>query len=362
MTADSAQEVLLIGGSGLMGEPVARHLIAAGHRVTVLSRGESALPSGVSLLRGDRSDAASLSAVLQGARFDFTLDLLAFDAADVERVLLLPNAVLGRYAMISSGQVYLVTDLATDVATHVATHVATDIVTDLAPHIPRPPFRESDADAPLMAEPAPGTRDHGEWAYGVGKRRAEAALRRLRVSHGVRGVALRLPVVQGAGDTRSRRLWAYLERLLDGGGVLLPDGGTNPLRFVWAEDVARAVVRLVQGAWPTQAAYNLAQPHDVTLRELVTACASELGVEPRLVDAPAEWLAARGFDHTLSPYSGRWCSRPDPALAAEWGFHGTPWQEWLPQVVRSHRDGALRASHPGYARRAQELVAVASRA
>jgi nucleoside-diphosphate-sugar epimerase len=336
MTADSAQDVLLLGGSGLMGEPVARHLLAAGHRVTVLSRGESALPPGVASLRGDRGDAASLSAALQGVRFDFTLDLLAFDAADVERVLLLPNAVLGRYAMISSGQVYLVTDQ------------------------PRPPFRESDADAPLMAEPAPGTRDHGEWAYGVGKRRAEAALRRLRVSHGVRGIALRLPVVQGAGDTRSRRLWAYLERLLDGGGLLLPDGGANLLRFVWAEDVARAVVQLVQGAWPAEAAYNLAQPQDVTLRELVTGCACELGVAPKLVDASAEWLAAHGFDHSLSPYSGRWCSRPDPTLAAEWGFHGTPWQEWLPQVVRAHRTGAPRVSHPGYAHRAQELAAIAS--
>ena len=334
--SDSAQSVLLLGGSGLMGEPVARHLLAAGHRVTVLSRGAAPLPPGVASLRGDRGDPASLSAALQGTRFDFTLDLLAFDAADVERVLLLPHAVLGRYAMISSGQVYLVTDA------------------------PRPPFPEAAAEAPLMAEPASGTRDHAEWAYGVGKRRAEAALRRLRVSHGVRGVALRLPVVQGAGDTRSRRLWAYLERLLDGGGVLLSDGGANLLRFVWAEDVARAIVILLEGPWPHEAAYNLAQPHDMSLRELVTGCAAELGVAARVIDATADELAARGFDHSLSPYSGRWCSRPDPTRAAEWGFYGTPWQEWLPQVVRAHLSGAPRESHPGYAGRGRELAAIAA--
>ena len=329
-----ALDVLLIGGSGLMGEPIARHLIAAGHRVTVLSRGHAALPAGVAALHGDRTDGDSLSAALRGQRFDFTVDLLAFDAADVERLLLLPNAVLGRYAMISSGQVYLVTQT------------------------PRPPFREEDAEAPLMAEPLVGTRDHGEWAYGVGKRRAEAALRRLRASHGVRGIALRLPVVQGAGDIHSRRLWAYLERLLDGGGVLLPDGGENLLRFVWAEDVARAVVQLVDGPEPAQAVYNLAQPRDVSLRDLVMACAESLGVAVRLVPAPAAWLAERGFDHTLSPYSGRWCSRPDPARAAAWGFAGTPWQEWLPLVVQAHRAGPVWPSHPGYARRADERRAI----
>src|SRR5436853_406386 len=84
-------------------------------------------------------------------------------------------------------------------------------------------LREEDAERPVSPEPAADIRDHAEWRYGVGKRRAERALSALRGTHGMRAMALRLPIVQGEGDP-SLRLWAYLERLLDGGPILLPDG------------------------------------------------------------------------------------------------------------------------------------------
>jgi nucleoside-diphosphate-sugar epimerase len=206
-----------------------------------------------------------------------------------------------------------------------------------------------------MAEPPPGTRDHANWVYGTGKRRAEAALRRLRASHGVRATALRLPVVQGEADD-SRRLWAYLERMLDGGPVLLPDGGHDPVRFVYAGDVAAALVLLAEGAPAEAAEYNLAQPDEPTLREFLGRVASAAGVEPRFVDVPAERWEAAGLDLQASPYSGRWCSRPDPARAAlEWGFRARTSAEYLPEVVAAHLAEPRGPSHPGYAQRAAEL-------
>ncbi|OGF18297.1 MAG: hypothetical protein A2W00_13580, partial [Candidatus Eisenbacteria bacterium RBG_16_71_46] len=238
------QAVLLVGGTGFLGAHAGRAMQAAGHRVSVLSRGARKVHEGADHLRADRRDPAALAAALEGRRFDFTVDFAAWDAVDIERLLLVPYAALGRYALISSGQVYLVTEGA------------------------RGPCLEEDSEAPLAPAPAEGSDDHREWLYGMGKRRAESALLALRASHGVRAVVLRLPIVQGEADV-SLRLWAYIERMLDGGPILLPDGGTWPTRHLYAGDLAAALVRLLEGRTPREAIYNLAQPDIVPLRDLL---------------------------------------------------------------------------------------------
>jgi nucleoside-diphosphate-sugar epimerase len=323
--------VLLIGGAGYMGRPTARAMLEAGHRVTVLSRGMRPAVEGAEHLGVDRRDPTALATALEGRRFDFTVDFVAYDAADVERLLLVPYAALGRYVMISSGQVYLVTVGAT------------------------PPFREEESGHPLMPEPPAGTPDHREWSYGVGKRRAERVLLKLRATHGVRGLALRLPVVQGEGDPYAR-LSPYLERMMDGGPVLLPADGATPTRYIYVGDVARALVRLLEGSPPRSPVYNLAQPEVLPLREFLERVARTAGLKPRFVGISWEELAAVGLDRSVSPLSGPWCSVPDPSRAcSEWGFIGSGVEEYLPRVVRWHLEHRPATSHPGYARRAIEL-------
>lgn len=325
------RNVLLVGGSGFMGRHVSRELIEAGHSVTVLARHPRTEP-GVTYVIGDHSDPVSLAHALEGQRFDLTVDFLAYDAGDVERLLKIPHAALGRYVMISTGQVYLIA------------------------HGAEPPYREEDAEGDLIPAPPPDDRNYGGWAYGVGKRRAEKVLLGLRGTHGMRAMALRLPIVQGAGDG-TLRLWAWIERMLDGGPILLPDGGVRPIRHVWAGDVARAVVWLVDHDAPRHAFYNLAQPDMPTLREFLEKVARIAGVTPTFVDASWEELLAAGFDEIdLAPYAGRWASRLDPSRAAsEWGFTCTRVDDYLPEVVRWHLENRPAKSHFGYAMRPQEL-------
>src|SRR6185436_10028097 len=101
--------ILLVGGAGFLGRHVARAFLAAGHSVSVISRGRQPAPPGSESLIADRRDVRSLSPVLEGRRWDFTVDLTAYDAGDIEKLLLVPYSALGRYVMISTGQVYLVT-------------------------------------------------------------------------------------------------------------------------------------------------------------------------------------------------------------------------------------------------------------
>lgn len=336
----SGLRVLLLGGSGLLSGAAREAFLAAGHYVTVVTRGARPLPGHPRQLRltADRNDAASLAAALKGKSFDFTADFLAYDASGVERLLSTPGFSPGRLVMISSGQVYLVG------------------------RGPVPPFREEAAGAPAMPEPEAGTRDWDNWVYGMGKRAAEAALREQAAARGLRALALRLPVVQGELDgLNSGRLWGWLQRMVDGGPVLLPDGGEQPVRFVYSGDAALALLRLACGPdWPDLPALNLAQPEETTLREFLELAASCAGLFPRFVPARAEALRAVGLADTCAPYWGRWCSRPDPALAFTLGFAARGPEEYLPAVVRAHLENPPPAPHEGYAGRARELELAAS--
>ena len=119
-------------------------------------------------------------------------------------------------------------------------------------------FREEDYDGPVMPEPPPGDRDRGDWEYGVGKRGAEDALadaweaRPLPVH-----AAIRIPIVNGERD-HTRRLEGYVRRVLDGGPVLLPDGGAARVRQVYAGAVASTIAGLLgrarRSAAPTTSA------------------------------------------------------------------------------------------------------------
>ena len=328
--------ILLLGGSGLLSGAALAAFLDEGHDVFAVTRGGRPRPARPRLtaLTADRRDAGALAAVLSGQRFDFTADFLAYDAADVERLFGVPGFEPGRLAMISSGQVYLVSSSL------------------------RPPFQEVDADSPPSPEPARGSRDHGEWAYGMGKRRAEAALRERASARGVPALSLRLPVIQGEADGQaSRRLWAWLERMRDGGPVLLPEGGEQRVRFLYAADAARALVTLAGiERWPDEPALNLAQPDEPTLREFLEQVAAVAGLAPRFVPVSADELGRAGLADTCAPYWGRWCSRPDPSRALELlGFRTLRVAEYLPAVVRAHLAEVPRESHPGYAHRAREL-------
>ena len=328
--------ILLLGGSGLLGRPAREAFLAAGHDVTVVTRGVRSIVPATRLrvLVADRTDVRALHDSLHNEHFDLTVDFLSYDATDLDRVFSVPAFSPGRFVMISTGQVYLVSRDA------------------------KPPFHEIDAEVPPMDEPPAGSRAWHNWIYGTGKRRAEARLTREHETSGLPTLALRIPAVQGEDDGHtSARLWGWLERFRDGGPVLLPENGIQPVRFVYAGDVAIALQRLAEGtSWPEARALNLAQPEEETLRTFVTRVAELAGATPQFVPVSAQAIADAGLDETCAPYWGRWYSRPDPTLALRTlGFRTRSPAEYLPAVVRAHLADPPRNSHDGYLHRAEEL-------
>ena len=283
----------------------------------------------VERLRGDRTT-SDFERLLAGRSFDAAVDFAAYDGTDGRRAAEVLSGRVGHYVVISTGQVYLVRE-----------------------GCPRP-ARESDYDGPLMAEPG-NPFDRGQWDYGVRKRALEDALAAAWEKDGFPATRLRIPMVNGERD-HFRRVERYLWRMLDGGPVLLPDGGNRVTRHVYSGSVVKAILALLGRPETFGQAYNLAQDETPTLGDLLTLVAERLGAPARLVDVPAERVRAAGLDPlVLSPFSGQWMSFLDFARAnAELSFRHEPLGSYLDKIVTSFLAHPPADPPPGYEHRDAE--------
>ena len=180
------------------------------------------------------------------------VDFAAYTGEDVRRVIeTLGQGRAGHYVFISTGQVYLVRR-----------------------DCPKP-AREVDYEGPLLNGP-PDPRDLADWSYGIEKRKAEDVLTEAWENEGFPSTRLRLPMVNGERD-HYRRVESYLYRILDGGPILLPDGGDEPTRHVYSGSVVRAIAEMLGNTAAFGLAYNLAQQETPTLRELICVMADLVG-------------------------------------------------------------------------------------
>jgi len=303
--------VLVIGGNRFVGWLLGFRLLAAGHRLTLLNRGSLPDPFGdrAERLVGDRT--RDLERLVAGRRFDACVDLAAFTGEDGRRAVEILRGKVGHLVMVSTGQVYLVRE-----------------------GCPRP-AHEDDYEGPLVPRPA-DPADIEDWEYGIGKRDCEDALARAHADTGFPATRVRLPMVNGERDYY-RRMESYLWRLLDGGPVILPDGGTHRVRHVYGGEAARFLCDILLRADTFGRAFNLAQHETPTLAEMVGRLRDHLGSRSPIVNVPAERIRKAGVDPVaISPFSGRWMSFLDPRRAErDLGFHHEPLEIYLGKIVAS---------------------------
>jgi nucleoside-diphosphate-sugar epimerase len=322
--------VLVIGGTRYMGVELVWRLLLGGHAVTLFNRGRTPDPFGtrVERLIGDRrSD--DFARLLRGRRFDAAVDFAAYDGSDAQAVVDVLD--VGHYVVLSTGQVYLVRD------------------------VPPLPARESDYEGPLLARPD-DPRDLADWEYGIGKRAVEDVLAYAFEITRFPSTRVRIPIVNGERD-QSRRLEAYLWRILDGGPLLLPDGATAPIRHVYAGDVVRFLLRVLGDPQTYGRAYNVCHDELLPLREVLSLLAEAMGARTRFVDVPSAAIEAAGLDvRAVSPFTTRWTSRLDPARAREeLDFAPRPLRQAFDVIARSFLAHLPPSPPDGYALRAREI-------
>ena len=302
---------LVIGGAGFVGQAACKELMRRG--VETVAAGRSPQPYGTftSFRQLDRRDPDMLRRVLDEVRPDVVLDLAAYLPEDVRGV---EEAFRGeRYVFISTG-VY--------------------------PDLDGRPAVEDDF-VPYTGDPP------AELDYREGKRWCETLLMRSELPWTI----VRPPAIFGPADP-TLRIAAYLQRLEDGGPLLVPaESYRRQAGLSWVRDVGYACALAADPARPAlRRAYNVAF-EGVSLEDLLLGLGEALGVEPRIHPVPFAQLPA-----AASPYG------PDPARSAgyvldraraELGFEPSQLDDAIADTMPWYR--VRRPSHPGYAERPAEL-------
>ncbi|MFI9359553.1 NAD-dependent epimerase/dehydratase family protein [Kitasatospora sp. NPDC053057] len=291
-------DVCVIGGSRYFGRQVVEELRDAGAAVTVVNRGSTPAPHGVTHLRADRDDEAALRSALADRRFDAVVDQVCYTPVQAAIAARVFASRTPRYVLTSTVEVYA--------------------------HLGRPggpPLAEPALD--LSAEPLDlqlpwNEQDFVAAHYAEGKRQAEALLTRQAPFD---LVTVRTAHVLGGADFTGR-LAHYVE-LIGRGLPVAVHAAPQRASFVHEAEIARFL------AWAALADFtgpvNAASQGSMDVRELCAAIGRATGAEPRLTTGTGEQPSPFSFDR---------CYAMDTGRSARLGFRFSAVTDWLPQAVK----------------------------
>ena len=243
--------ILILGGTGFLSSALVSVSVAAGHTVTIVTRGRSSRPTpeGVEALVANRSEPESLRGVLGERAWDVVLDAILYRPADAQAALDLFRGRTGRYVFISTDFVY-----------------------------------GGEPRTFPLTEDAPRQALNG---YGQNKAACEDLFFAAWQADRFPAVVLRPPhilgpgALLGTGSLQGRDPW-LLWRLRAGRPLALLDGGALLIQPVHRDDIARACLALAGAEETRGRAYNMAGPDAVTTRRYY-----ELAAEIARAPAPA---------------------------------------------------------------------------
>lgn len=303
---------LVIGGAGFIGVAACKELMRRGVETIAAGRKERPYGTFTSYVAFDRDDEAELASAIARTEPDVVLDLACYQPPQVEAM---ARAFRGdRYIFVSTG-VY--------------------------PSLHGRPAKEEDF-VPFDGEP-PADLD-----YRDGKRWCETVLTR---HPELPWTVIRPPAVFGPAD-HTLRIAAYIERVADGGPLLVPaETYEKQAGVAWVKDIGFACALACDlRKDTTHKAYNVAF-EGVSLGDLIEGIARALDRPVSLHPIPFAELP-----DGASPYG------PDPTRSAgyiidrarrELGFEPSALEDALAETLAWYR--VARPSHPGYANRAKEL-------
>ncbi len=276
--------ILILGGTGFTGPFQVDYALARGHELTLFNRGKRPSPEWpgeVEQLHGDRNgDLKSL----EGRQWDVCIDnptSLPVWVRDAARVL---KGNIGHYLFISTISVY-------------ADGSRPGITEEAA----LAPYEGKDA----MAETQDTLRADVEHLYGPLKALSEAEARR---QFGERVTVVRPGYIVGPRDETDRfTYWPH--RVAQGGEMLVPGDGSDPVQVIDGRDLAEWMIRLAEDG--TTGTFNAVGPdYRMSMDAMLHGCQAVTGggvrfthvapefLEEKQVDAPI-WVSSKG-----GPYAG----------------------------------------------------------
>ena len=325
--------ILVIGGTGFISRSLVLRLLDRRDRVTILTRGKSKdIPDGViERILADRTVPADLERALDRRTFDVVYDLVAYRPEESSVIAGILKGRVGRFIHCSTISIYMVSEQI------------------------RTPVTEDQDRAPLMPF---WDRNPFGMGYGILKRRCEEVLWKAHDPLHFPVSMLRPTFVSGPNDPAGRDYF-WIERILDGGPLLVPGTGDFPFQQVFVDDVARAFAGLLDSPRTVGKAYNVAGEESFTLNEYLHALGKLLRRKPLLVHVDQATFDELSFSTSgagdVFPFNTR---RPAvfslDAIRRDTGYRPTPFDLWMKQTI----EWWLSAPHGhsnGYDRRADEL-------
>jgi 2'-hydroxyisoflavone reductase len=254
--------IFILGGTQFVGRHIVEGLLAAGHCVSILTRGKTPdeLPAQVERLRGDRDTGLAGLAALHGRSWDACVDVSGFTPRQVRPCAELLQTCVGRYVFISAVSVYGDPTRGPVDETHPRLPPAGEDVTDID--------RET---------------------YGPLKVACENIVEEV---YGQRCTLLRPQVVAGPHDPLDRFSY-WVRRAMQGGEMLAPGDGSDHLQVIDARDVAQFTRTTIEHS--LGGSFNLAGPR-LTWNEFLRI----LGAE-NLVWVPAAIIQSSGVSEFELP-------------------------------------------------------------
>lgn len=289
--------ILVLGGTGFTGPFQIAYALARGHQVTMFNRGKRPLPDWpgeVEQLLGDRNTGDLKS--LEGREWDVCIDnptTLPFWVRDAGKVL---KGRVGHYLFISTISVY-----------------ADGAKPGITEDAPVAQYKGKDA----MAETMESLRAGVENLYGPLKALSEAEAHR---QFGQNVTIVRPGYIVGPRDETDRFTY-WPRRIAQGGEVLVPGDGKDPVQIIDGRDLGEWMIRLAENA--TTGTFNACGPdYTMTTDAMVHGCHAVTGgpvsfthVSPEFIEKNEAglpiWVPREG-----TPFSGYGAVDNAKAIAA----------------------------------------------
>ncbi|HEX5335895.1 MAG TPA: NAD-dependent epimerase/dehydratase family protein [Propionicimonas sp.] len=254
-------EILLLGGTALLGRAIAVAAVERGHAVTCLARGSTPAPEGTTLISADRDEQNGLAPVA-GRHWDAVIDV-ARQPGHVRRAI--RDLGTSHWVFISSGNVYAdFSTLEQDESAPVRAALESDVMTDMS-------------------------------TYGEAKVACEDAVRASEVS----ATIVRSGLIGGPGDVSGRTgYWPWRFAHPTGDDVIIPDDPDFPCAMIDVRDLASWVITAAEQH--LDGTFNATGPTS-SFHEVLSAAARVANSAARPRPVPAEKLAELEIGAWMGP-------------------------------------------------------------